>query len=182
MNMGHWIFGEAMCKIYLVSTSITQFTSSIFLTIMSADRYIAVCHLVSSTKIRTPLVSRIVSILAWCCSITIMLPIILYANVMKQETGATVRYTCQIIWPENVYSMFFSIYSMFLGFIIPIFLIMTFYCMVVKKLHRVAKKTNRPKGKRKSHRKVTKLVLTVILVYIFCWLPYWIGQVSFYIN
>lgn len=40
MNMGHWVFGGAMCKAYLVSTSITQFTSSIFLFIMSADRYV----------------------------------------------------------------------------------------------------------------------------------------------
>lgn len=40
VHMGDWIFGQAICKIYMVSTSITQFTSSIFLLIMSADRYI----------------------------------------------------------------------------------------------------------------------------------------------
>lgn len=40
MHVGFWSFGSAMCKIYMVSTSITQFTSSIFLIIMSADRYI----------------------------------------------------------------------------------------------------------------------------------------------
>lgn len=40
VHIGDWIFGQAICKIYMVSTSITQFTSSIFLLIMSADRYI----------------------------------------------------------------------------------------------------------------------------------------------
>ena len=35
---GEWVFGRAMCKIYLTTTSINQFTSSIFLTVMSADR------------------------------------------------------------------------------------------------------------------------------------------------
>lgn len=180
MNMGHWVFGGAMCKAYLVSTSITQFTSSIFLFIMSADRYIAICHHISSPKYRTPLVSRIVSIIAWCCSALIMLPIMMYANVMEQQNG---RFTCAIIWPDShsiiipgLYS--FTIYSLVLGFVIPLCLIMTFYCMVIKKLRTVAKKTNRPKGKRRSHRKVTKLVLTVITVYIFCWLPYWVAQVS----
>lgn len=180
MNMGHWVFGRAMCKLYLVSTSITQFTSSIFLFIMSADRYIAICHHIKSPKYRTPLVSRIVSILAWCVSALIMLPIIMYANVMEQQNG---RYTCAIIWPEShvniipgLYS--FTIYSLILGFIIPLFIISFFYCMVIKKLHSVAKKTNRSKGKRRSHRKVTKLVLTVITVYIFCWLPYWSAQIS----
>lgn len=62
MNMGHWIFGRAMCKAFMVSTSITQFTSSIFLFIMSADRYIAICHHISSPKYRTPVVSRCVSV------------------------------------------------------------------------------------------------------------------------
>lgn len=40
MHLGEWTFGSTMCKAYMVSTSITQFTSSIFLFIMSADRYL----------------------------------------------------------------------------------------------------------------------------------------------
>lgn len=180
MNMGHWVFGGAMCKAYLVSTSITQFTSSIFLFIMSADRYIAICLHIQSPRYRTPLVSRIVSIIAWCCSALIMLPIMMYANVMPQANG---RFTCTIVWPESHANIVpgqysFTIYSLVLGFVIPLCFIMTFYCLVIKKLRSVAKKTNRPKGKRRSHRKVTKLVLTVITVYIFCWLPYWVAQVS----
>lgn len=104
----------------------------------------------------------------------------MYANVDEQKNG---RFTCTIIWPESheniipgLYS--FTIYSLVLGFVIPLCFIMTFYCMVIKKLRNVAKKTNRPKGKRRSHRKVTKLVLTVITVYIFCWMPYWVAQMS----
>lgn len=38
MHLGEWIFGVYLCKLYMISTSITQFTSSIFLLIMSADR------------------------------------------------------------------------------------------------------------------------------------------------
>lgn len=104
----------------------------------------------------------------------------MYANVTEQQND---RFTCTIIWPEShkniiLGSYSFTIYSLVLGFVIPLCFIMTFYCMVIKKLRNVAKKTNRPKGKRRSHRKVTKLVLTVITVYIFCWMPYWVAQVS----
>jgi hypothetical protein len=59
MSQQSWPFGNIMCKAYMTSTSINQFTSSIFLTIMSADRYIAVCHPISSPKVRTPLISKV---------------------------------------------------------------------------------------------------------------------------
>lgn len=39
MHLSEWIFGVYLCKLYMISTSITQFTSSIFLVIMSADRF-----------------------------------------------------------------------------------------------------------------------------------------------
>jgi hypothetical protein len=39
MHHLEWIFGVYFCKLYMISTSITQFTSSIFLVIMSADRF-----------------------------------------------------------------------------------------------------------------------------------------------
>ncbi len=58
MAKGDWIFGMAMCKIYLTTTSINQFTSSIFLTVMSADRYVAVCHPISSPRFRTNVIAR----------------------------------------------------------------------------------------------------------------------------
>lgn len=38
MHVGEWTFSDHMCRFYMISTSITQFTSSIFLVIMSADR------------------------------------------------------------------------------------------------------------------------------------------------
>lgn len=80
MYLNEWIFGPFLCKLYMISTSITQFTSSIFLLIMSADRFIAVCHPISSPRFRTPLVSKIVSLIAWGMSALIMLPIMLYGE------------------------------------------------------------------------------------------------------
>ncbi|XP_053676674.1 somatostatin receptor type 2-like [Anopheles nili] len=179
MHMKRWTLGGAMCKAYMVSTSVTQFTSSIFLFIMSADRYIAICHHISSPKYRTPLVSRIVSLLAWLASALIMLPIMIYADVIEQKPNT---YSCQILWPEthgHLPGYTFTVYSLILGFVIPLCFIMTFYCLVIRKLRNVGPKTTgKSRGKRRSHRKVTKLVLTVITVYILCWLPYWISQVA----
>ena len=51
--------------------------------------------------------------------------------------------------------------------------------IVIIKLRSVGPRgQERSQSKRKSHRKVTKLVLTVITVYIICWLPHWVTQIA----
>lgn len=176
MQVGEWTFGKAMCKAYMVSTSITQFTSSIFLFIMSADRYIAVCHPISSPRYRSPFVSRIVTAVAWTTSALLMLPVMMYATTIEKDNKMI---TCNIEWPadhEHGSGTTFILYSLILGFAIPLSLILSFYYLVIRKLRTVGPKT-KSKEKKRSHRKVTKLVLTVITVYVLCWLPYWISQV-----
>lgn len=103
----------------------------------------------------------------------------LYATTIEKESK---KMTCNIEWPST-YSeagatgTTFTLYSLVLGFAIPLSLILIFYYMVLRKLQTVGPKT-KSKEKKRSHRKVTKLVLTVIAVYILCWLPHWISQVA----
>jgi hypothetical protein len=54
-----WIFGNNMCKAYMTMTSISKFAIPFFLTIFSADRYIAVCHPILASKFRTPFISMV---------------------------------------------------------------------------------------------------------------------------
>lgn len=178
MYVGHWNLGKWVCKAYMVSTSVTQFTSSLFLLIMSADRYVAVCHPISSTRYRSPLVSQVVSLWAWVTSALMMLPVMMYAGTFEKDTGRG-EMTCNIDWP-NVHDgsgFTFTLYSLCFGFAIPLSLILIFYYLVLRKLRTVGPKS-RTKEKRRSHRKVTKLVLTVITVYILCWMPHWVSQVA----
>ncbi|BES96053.1 unnamed protein product [Nesidiocoris tenuis] len=178
MSLELWPFGHVMCKIYMATTSINQFTSSIFLTIMSADRYVAVCHPISAPKVRTPFISKVVSLVAWTASAVLMVPVFMYAKL--EILGDPEQSSCNIIWPESeklTGQTAFTLYTFVLGFFIPLILIFCFYFLVIRKLQTVGPK-NKSKEKKKSHRKVTKLVLTVITVYVLCWLPYWIMQVA----
>lgn len=151
-------------------------------------RFIAVCHPISSPRFRTPLVSKVVSVIAWCISVILMSPIILYSWTIDRGDG---KMSCNIVWPSSATSgnsssssedaaafdsdgSTFTLYTFTLGFAIPLCLILIFYYLVLRKLRTVGPKT-KSKEKKRSHRKVTKLVLTVITVYILCWSPYWVS-------
>ena len=170
-----WLFGFVMCKIFYILTSVNWFTSMFTLTVMSADRFMAVCHPVTSMRYRTPIYSRMVCAMVWTISFLVMLPVILYTNTVERGPSTA----CAISWPSGQIippEKAFIWYAFLLGFAIPVALISVFYTMVVVRLKTVgpAKKS---KEKKRSQRKVTRLVLTVVLVYIVCWSPYWAFQV-----
>ena len=171
-----WPFGDVMCKLYMMTTSLNQYTSTLFLTIMSADRYIAVCQPINSTKFRTPAISKIVSLSAWTISAIMVTPIVMYANIISVDD----EIHCNVFFP-TIYDItghkIFTLYSFVLSFGIPFSLIFIFYSLVIHKLKTVGPKS-KSKEKKKSHRKVTKLVLIVILVYALCLLPYWVLQLT----
>ncbi|XP_069959689.1 somatostatin receptor type 5-like [Cherax quadricarinatus] len=174
--LGHWPFGSVMCKLYMITTSLNQFTSSLFLTIMSADRYIAVCHPISSPRFRTPMISKLVSLTAWTLSALMIVPVFMYSNTLE-DNGLD---NCNIFWPESQGvrgEIAFIRYSFALAFGAPLALIFIFYSLVLHKLKTVGPKS-KSKEKKKSRQKVTRLVLTVITVYVICWLPYWVLQLT----
>ena len=126
-----WMFGNAMCKIYNILYSINLFTGIFTLTALSADRYLAVCHAIASQKYRTPVNSLLAILAIWAISALVMLPIILYANVIPNYFDKS-KYTCTIEWPKNQMvppEKAYTWYTFMLGFAIPVSLISIFYIL-----------------------------------------------------
>ncbi|OWF40085.1 somatostatin receptor type 2-like [Mizuhopecten yessoensis] len=175
----YWPFGAAMCKIFFVLVSINLFTGIFTLTALSGDRYLAVCHPVRSSQYRTTNIAFFVCLCLWSISFVVMLPIILYSTTVQQDMGNPTHETCTIVWPKGQLipaSKAFTWYTFLLGFAIPVSMISVLYLSVILRLRTVGP-VIKSKEKRRTHRKVTRMVLTVIFVYIICWLPYWGFQV-----
>nr|UDW36580.1 allatostatin C receptor 3 [Homarus americanus] len=120
------------------------------------------------------MISKLVSLTAWMISALMIIPVFMYSNILNDSNEQA---SCNIYWPDSVGvngHTAFTIYSFVLAFGCPFALIFIFYSLVILKLKTVGAKTKTKK--RKSHRKVTKLVLTVITAYVLCWLPYWVLQ------
>ena len=170
-----WVFGEALCKIYLSLTCVNMFTGTFTLTLMSADRFMAVVHPISSLRWRTPRYALMALGGLWLLSIMVLQPVLLFARLTYTEGYG---YSCDMVWPAGQalagHDAFF-IYTLLLGFVIPVTLIVVLYSMLLVRLRQTTTKF-RSADKRRSHRKVTRLVSMVIIVFIVCWLPHWAIQ------
>lgn len=174
----HWMFGLVMCKMYFVMCTLNVFGGALNLCLMSADRYLAVCQPIRSMKYRTPRIALCLCLGVWFPSFLLMLPIILYTTTIDHPTRKG-KYSCRVEWPEEhifLPGQEFVLYSFILGFVIPLSFISIFYVLVIFRLRRM-RAAKKSKDNRRSHGRVTRLISTVITVYVVCWLPYWCFQV-----
>ncbi|KAH0631242.1 hypothetical protein JD844_005489 [Phrynosoma platyrhinos] len=77
--METWPFGEPLCKVVLSIDYYNMFTSIFTLTMMSVDRYIAVCHPVKALDFRTPAKAKLINVCIWVLSSAIGVPIMIMA-------------------------------------------------------------------------------------------------------
>ncbi|GAB1610756.1 somatostatin receptor type 2-like [Argonauta hians] len=177
IRYGFWVFGFFMCKLYYLLVAINSFTGVFTLTVMSADRYFAVCHPIKSMSLRTPKVALIITICTWMISILIMLPALMYSTTIRNQRN---QVSCTMVIPDDLGispDKIFIWYNFIFSYAIPVPLISVFYISVVHKL-RTTGPVKKSSEKKKSQKRVTRMVLTVIGVYIVCWLPYWAFQLD----
>ncbi|XP_075999102.1 somatostatin receptor type 5 [Genypterus blacodes] len=169
-SLQSWPFGPSLCRLVMTVDSINQFTSIFCLTVMSIDRYLAVVHPIHSSKWRRPQVAKVVNGTVWAVSFLVVMPVVVFANI--QKTGGT----CNIAWPEpaNIWRAAFIIYTSTVGFFFPLLIICLCYLLIVFKIRSSGKKVHATSTKRrKSERKVTRMVVIVVAVFVFCWLPFY---------
>ncbi|NP_001085544.1 somatostatin receptor 2 L homeolog isoform X1 [Xenopus laevis] len=171
----HWPFGKVICRIVMTVDGINQFTSIFCLTVMSIDRYLAVVHPIKSAKWRRPRTAKMVNVAVWTISLLVIMPIMTYAGVQSYHG----RGSCTIIWPGNSSAWYtgFIIYAFILGFLVPLSIICLCYLFIIIKVKSSGIRVGSSKRKR-SEKKVTRMVSIVVAVFIFCWLPFYIFNVS----
>ncbi|KAK5624140.1 Nociceptin receptor [Crenichthys baileyi] len=79
--LGFWPFGNALCKTVVSIDYYNMFTSTFTLTVMSMDRYVAVCHPVKALDMRTPHKAKVVNICVWVLASAFGVPAMVMGNV-----------------------------------------------------------------------------------------------------
>ncbi|XP_016097562.1 somatostatin receptor type 1-like [Sinocyclocheilus grahami] len=168
----HWPFGSLMCRLVLSVDGINMFTSIFCLTVLSVDRYIAVVHPIKAARYRRPTVAKVVNVCVWGLSLLVILPIIIFADTVPAQDGGV---DCNFLWPESSWSEAFVVYTFLLGFLLPVAAICLCYCLIVVRMRAVGLKAGWLQ-RRRSEKKITRMVLLVVAVFVLCWMPFYIVQ------
>ncbi|KAI3353464.1 hypothetical protein L3Q82_019990 [Scortum barcoo] len=83
---------------------------------------------------------------------------------------------CSIVWPEpaEVWKTSFIVYTCTVGFFCPLLVICLCYLLIVIKVRSVGKRAQATSSRRrKSERKITRMVVVVVAVFVLCWLPFY---------
>ncbi|KAK3518740.1 hypothetical protein QTP70_010397 [Hemibagrus guttatus] len=144
----YWPFGEVLCKIILSIDHYNIFSSIYFLTVMSIDRYLVVLATVRSKRMPY-----------------------LFGGVYISPDD-TERKSCVLSFPspEGLWFKASRIYTLLLGFAIPVSTICILYTMMLYKLRNMRLNSN-AKALDKAKKKVTIMVFIVLAVCLFCWTP-----------
>ncbi|XP_067860141.1 somatostatin receptor type 5-like [Heptranchias perlo] len=169
-----WPFGGLMCRLVMILDGINQFTSVFCITVMSIDRYLAVAHPIRSSKWRSPSLAKKVSVILWMISFIPVIPMAIYSDV----DGTTD--ICTLIWPEPmfVWTTAFIVYTFVLGFALPFTIISFCYILLLMRI-KTALISSHSTESDNSEKKITSMVVAIVVAFVICWLPFYIINICF---
>lgn len=177
-----WYFGNFLCVFVHMIYTVNLYSSVLILAFISLDRYLAVVRATNSQATRKLLASRVIYVGVWLPAALLTVPDLVFASVQnvgssnfylteENEDTADSRTICQRIYPVETslkWTVGFRFQHILVGFILPGFVILVCYCIIIAKLSQGTK--GQP-----LKRKALKTTVILILCFFSCWLPYCIG-------
>lgn len=180
---GNWPFGGFMCKfVHLVQFS-SMVASILTLVAMSADRYMAVTYALETKHLRTPKVAFVMSCIIWLIALAVATPTpMAYSERYYPQLK---NFYCSDYWGEGHLKEVYFLMLFVLGYLTPLITIFILSMLIIRQLW-LMKQPEGPRMKESINkkRKVTRLIIVVVLVFCLCWLPAhisWLWAV-FFIN
>ncbi|XP_063065501.1 neuropeptides B/W receptor type 1-like [Engraulis encrasicolus] len=178
--LNSWPFGDTLCKLILSIDHCNIFSSIYFLTVMSVDRYLVVLSTVRLQQIphRTYRFAKAVSICVWALVIVIVLPFTVFAGIYVSPDDAGNRTSCVLLFPnpEGLWFKASRIYTLVLGFVIPVSTTCVLYIAMLYKLRTMELNPN-ARALVKAKKRATLMVFMVLALCLFCWTPFHLSTI-----
>ncbi|XP_016971787.1 allatostatin-A receptor [Drosophila rhopaloa] len=167
-----WPFGNVWCKFVQYMIVVTCHCSVYTLVLMSFDRFLAVVHPVTSMSLRTERNATLAIMCAWITIVTTAIPVALSHSVRIYQYQGNAGTACVFSTEEEVWSLVGFQVSFFLSsYVAPLTLICFLYMGMLARLWKSAPGCKPSAESRKGKRRVTRMVVVVVLAFAICWLP-----------
>ncbi|XP_054477079.1 C-C chemokine receptor type 1-like isoform X2 [Anoplopoma fimbria] len=157
--VGHWPFGDFMCRFASGSHNTGFFSSIFFMVVMTLDRYLVIMHTKKVAKYRTLRAGFALTAFVWTLSLCVSLPAILFTKVTNESNGLSCNYE-----PENKAWRLYNIFTMnVLGLVIPLLVMIVCYSRMIPILMNMM-------STKKHH--VVRLIISIVVAFFLFWAPY----------
>ncbi|KAL0583025.1 LOW QUALITY PROTEIN: Neuropeptides B/W receptor type 2, partial [Plecturocebus cupreus] len=131
----HWPFGELLCKLALAIDHYNIFSSIYFLAVMSITGGAGHCAVPPHALAHLP-GAKVVSLCVWLGVTVLVLPFFSFAGVYSNELQVP---SCGLSFPqpEQAWSKASRVYTLVLGFVVPVCTICVLYTDLLRRLRAV---------------------------------------------
>lgn len=163
-HRSEWLFGSFMCKAVSSAYFVGYYSSILFLTLMTFDRYLAVVHAVTAAKSRKKLYAVVSSIGVWLLSVLASMKEIIMRDVAEEKPYGLLCEDRGYSKETIDYWRLVSYYQQFFGFfLLPLCMVMFCYTSITVRILAT---------RMKKKCRTIKLIFVIIFTFFACWTPY----------
>ncbi|MBN3278326.1 SUCR1 protein, partial [Polyodon spathula] len=161
-NNGVWLYGTLYCKIMRYLYHANLYTSILFLSCVSIDRYLLIAHPVKSVQLFKKWHAVLLCLLIWVVVTLELLPMFFLITVERTSNSTTDLKCLDYASSGDVGNTFiFSMTVTFTGFLIPFGILLYSYVLVVRVLKDMQQRLK--KTSEKSDKPLTLIVFAIVL-------------------
>ncbi|XP_056445492.1 coagulation factor II (thrombin) receptor-like 1, tandem duplicate 2 [Gadus chalcogrammus] len=173
LNGNDWIYGEAMCKLYVSFFYGNMYCSVLFIASLSMQRYWVVAHPLSQQR-KNNKMAVIVSACIWAFIWLSTTPLYLYEHTAHlADLNITTCHDVSVIhdskdpFPSVQYPYYYFMFTALVVFLVPCVLIVVAYVLLLRSLD----SSMGDGAAGKNRRRAVQLIATVLLTFLLCFLP-----------
>ncbi|XP_033758698.1 QRFP-like peptide receptor [Pecten maximus] len=179
----NYIFGNVLCKLtpFLQGTAVA--VSSLSLLCISINRYFAIHSPLKAKVLFSKNKIYLLLSLVWLVSLCSFIPLLVVNTVVTSGLpGVYELHICMELWYSPLTKQIYSMFILFVLFFIPLIVMLVTYTRIGYTLWRTEARsfmensiTNKSQAERilRQRRRTVKMLVAVVMIFIFCWFPYY---------
>uniref|UniRef100_A0A8C6SKK9 Chemokine (C-X-C motif) receptor 1 n=1 Tax=Neogobius melanostomus TaxID=47308 RepID=A0A8C6SKK9_9GOBI len=165
-----WVFGDAVCKAVTVFQELSFYSSILFLTCISVDRYLVIVRAMEARRMNRKCLSWAVCVGVWLLGAFLSLPGLFSSAYASQNSSQIVCH--ERFDPTNADSWRLAtrILRHTLGFLVPLGVMLVCYGVTIRRLLRI-------RGGFQKQRAM-RVIVCVVVGFLLCWTPYHVAVMA----